>query len=84
METKATVENLVVINSKDKGISIGENSDVIIKNSVLKNNKIGAAVKDSSNGKFYDVNFSNNEFNWQVMRKIGDMEMVAMFRYMTH
>ena len=61
METKATVENLVVINSKDKGISIGENSDVIIKNSVLKNNKIGAAVKDSSNGKFYDVNFSNNE-----------------------
>jgi len=61
METKATVENLVVINSKDKGISIGENSDVIVKNSVLKNNKIGAAVKDSSNGKFYEVNFSNNE-----------------------
>ena len=61
MGSKAIIENLVVVNSQDKGISIGENSDVIIKNSVFKNNKIGAAIKDSSKGKFFDVIFSNNE-----------------------
>ena len=31
MESDASIENLKVINSKDKGISIGENSDISIK-----------------------------------------------------
>ena len=61
METDAVIENLEVTNSEDKGISIGENSKIVIKNSILKSNKIGAAIKDKSEGKFYIVKFYNND-----------------------
>ena len=54
MESEASIENLKVINSKDKGISIGENSDISIKNTIVMNNKIGLfAIKDNSKAKFY-------------------------------
>ena len=52
---EAIIENLEVTNSKDKGISIGENSEIVIKDSIIKNNKIGAAIKDKSEGKFYKI-----------------------------
>ena len=75
MESEASIENLKVINSKDKGISIGENSDISIKNTIVMNNKIGAAIKDNSKAKFYRVKFSDNEVqlasyakNWRYGR----------------
>ena len=39
MESEAIVENLVVKSAKDK-VSIGENSKIILKNSLIENNKI--------------------------------------------
>ena len=48
MESKAKVENSTIIGSGDKGVSIGENSNIELLNLSLKKNNIGIAVKDSS------------------------------------
>ncbi len=81
MESEALIENLKVINSKDKGISIGENSDITIKNTSVKNNKIGAAIKDNSKAQFHKVKFSDNDVqfasyakNWRYGRG-GDAQV---------
>ena len=62
MESIAEVQNLKVNNSGDKGISVGEKSNVIIRNSNIINNKIGVAAKDNSIVKIYNTKFNNNFF----------------------
>lgn len=45
----------------DKGISVGENSEILVYQSILQNNNNGAAVKDRSNAYFINVAFHNNK-----------------------
>ena len=47
-----------------------------LKNTIVMNNKIGAAIKDNSKAKFYRVKFSDNEVqlasyakNWRYGRR---------------
>jgi len=61
MESIAELNNVKVSHSKDKALSIGENSSVIIKNSKFLNNKIGVAIKDKSKAKIYDSIFDDND-----------------------
>lgn len=62
MESIAEVKNLNVNNSGDKGISVGEKSNITIKNSNIINSKIGVAAKDNSIVKIYNTKFDNNYF----------------------
>ena len=60
------------INTKkvgDKGISIGENSNVDITDISLKDNNIGIAVKDGSIAKLENVIFLNNKYNLATYKK---------------
>ena len=72
MESEALVDSSVIVGSRDKGISIGENSNILIHNSIFKKNNIALAVKDKSIAKVLHTNFENNEIqlsayskNWQ-------------------
>ena len=72
MESEALVDSSVMVGSGDKGISIGENSNILIHNSIFKKNNIALAVKDKSIAKVLHTNFENNEIqlsayskNWQ-------------------
>tara|TARA_B100001123_G_C14727701_1_gene795677 strand:- start:39 stop:632 length:594 start_codon:yes stop_codon:yes gene_type:complete len=72
MESKAKVENSTIVGSGDKGISVGENSNIELVNIALKKNNIGIAVKDNSfakvsASKFLDntVHISAYKKNWQ-------------------
>ena len=49
--------------NQDKGISIGENSNVKILKNIITNNKIGVAVKDGSKAYFEENYFSSNEID---------------------
>ena len=46
MESNVIIASSRMFRSGDKGISVGENSNVLIYNSLLNENKIGLAVKD--------------------------------------
>ena len=72
MESDANIVNAEIYGSKDKGLSIGENSKVSIKNSSINNNNIGIAVKDNSSSIIEKSKIENNEVqiaayakNWQ-------------------
>jgi hypothetical protein len=72
MDSEALVDSSVIVGSGDKGISIGENSNILIHNSIFKKNNIALAVKDKSIAKVLHTNFENNEIqlsayskNWQ-------------------
>ena len=72
METEALVDSTVIFGSKDKGLSIGESSDILIYNSLLEKNNIALAIKDKSDAKVLHVNFKDNKTqisaygkNWQ-------------------
>lgn len=62
MESIAEVKSVKVNNSGDKGISVGEKSNVTIRNSNIINSKIGVAAKDNSIVKIYNTKFNNNFF----------------------
>ena len=55
--------------SKDKGISVGENSFLILKDSKIANNKIGVATKDSSYTFANNVVFDDNIFHIENYKK---------------
>jgi len=62
MESSASVKNVRIYGSKDKAISVGENSDVTVRDSELLNNEIGIAIKDKSKVKIYNSIFENNQY----------------------
>lgn len=62
MKSSANIKNLSVIGAKDKGISIGENSSIKIKNSIFDKNFIGIAVKDNSIATIIESNFMENYY----------------------
>lgn len=61
--------NIISINTLDKGISAGENSNVNIKNLNTINNNIGLAVKDGSKAIFSKINFDKNKFDIIIFNK---------------
>ena len=69
MESKAMIKNVEIINSKDKGISIGEASDVKIFSSKLMNNNIAVAIKDGSKSTSSRVQFINNKIQIAAYKK---------------
>ena len=62
MESEAEITNVKIKNSKDKGISVGENSKIVIRDSKLSNNVIGIAIKDKSLVRVYNSHLNNNGF----------------------
>ena len=60
---------LNVNKSLDKGLSVGENSDVKIKNLIIKNSGLGFAVKDGSNVYLENVELINNKYDIAVFNK---------------
>lgn len=65
------ISNNTIINSRDKGISIGshfdrnrKNEKIIIKNNIIKNSKIGIAIKNSSEAILSNNIFENNETDY--------------------
>ena len=57
-----TFENVISKDCSDKGISVGENSKVFLKNVEILRNNIGIAIKDSSFVKIKAINV-NSENN---------------------
>ena len=69
MESDAVINNIKVYNSKDKAISVGENSFLIINNSTLSNNEIGIATKDRSFSFIANSNLINNNLSLSNFKK---------------
>jgi hypothetical protein len=61
MTTNAVVINTKFYNSKDKGISIGEGSNVLAVNNYIKNSEIGMQSKDTSKAYIYNTSFVGNK-----------------------
>jgi hypothetical protein len=66
--------SLVIIDSKfkgsrDKGISVGEGSDVLVYNTVLENNAIGIEIKDGSEATVVHSEFINNDLQINAFSK---------------
>jgi len=75
MESNVIIASSRMFRSGDKGISVGENSNVLIYNSLLNENKIGLAVKDKSIARVIHSDFVENDFhvkNYQKNFKYGD------------
>ena len=53
MESSVLIDSSNISLSGDKGISIGENSNVIVHNTYLHRNNTGIAVKDNSVAKVF-------------------------------
>ena len=60
---------LNVDKSYDKGLSVGENSKVEIRNLTVKNSKIGFAVKDGSAVYLENVKSINNQYDIALFNK---------------
>jgi hypothetical protein len=60
METEALVDQVNLYKSGDKGVSVGENSNVLIYNSLIHENEVGVASKD---GSYTQVLYSNLDSN---------------------
>ena len=62
-------DKLLSIDVSDKGISFGENSKGLIKNTNFLNNKVGVAVKDGSNLTLVQSKLENNEYDLAIFNK---------------
>ena len=58
MNSKVVIDNVNIIGSGDKCISVGEASQVTIQNSQLENCQMGIAVKDHSIARVENIEFS--------------------------
>jgi hypothetical protein len=54
---------------RDKGLSVGEKSNVLLNNNTFYNNSMGAAIKDLSHAYFIGNTFDNNEKDINVYQK---------------
>ena len=72
-KTKGT--KLTINKSYDKGLSIGENSNVNIKGLVMKNSKLGVAVKDGSVVYLENIESVNNDYDLALFNKKKEYEI---------
>ena len=54
---------------QDKGLSIGEASDILLARCTIQNNNTGVAVKDLSRARCYQLILSNNKVAYNLYRK---------------
>ena len=69
MESDAVITNIKVYNSKDKAISVGENSFLVLNKSTLSKNEIGVATKDRSFSFVANSNLINNNISLNNYKK---------------
>tara|TARA_B100001175_G_C19513816_1_gene645755 strand:- start:2621 stop:5260 length:2640 start_codon:yes stop_codon:yes gene_type:complete len=69
MESTSTIENTLISNSKDKGLSVGEGSKIELINSNILENNYGIASKDSSVANVNSSNILNNDIQLAVYKK---------------
>lgn len=85
--TKAKLENIYILNSKDKGISIGENSNIKLKNIEIKNcGQICLASKDSSLVEIKNIKFDNSfigitSYNKKNIFDYGNVKIFGKLEY---
>jgi len=63
------VKNNKFLNSGDKGISIGEQTEAMLYKNIISNNKIGIAVKDLSKAYIFENNFNKNKIAIESYQK---------------
>ena len=64
-----TVLNLKTLNCSDKAVSVGEKSEVLIKNGEIANSQIGLATKDNLILKIENVHINDTEICYSIYRK---------------
>ena len=77
---KYLVSNYYALNCKDKGISIGEGSNLILEDGFISNSEIGLAIKDSSYAKVNKLDISESKLCLAMYRKkqeFGPSKLVA-------
>ena len=83
MESKVLIDSTEINSSGDKGISVGENSKVLIHNTYLYKNNIALAVKDGSVAKVFYTDFNNNALQvsgYQKNYKYGKGGNIEIFK----
>lgn len=68
--SKVIVKNNLFNGSKDKGVSIGEDTKpIVLYDNIFENNHLGAAIKDASYAFFIKNSFKNNEIALSAYQK---------------
>jgi len=83
MESEVLIDSTQIKESGDKGISAGENSNLLIYNSNITKNNIGVAVKDKSIVKVIYSTFNENKFHINAYQKnlqYGDGGFIEIFK----
>lgn len=70
---------LFTLDTNDKGISIGENSKVKIKNITTVNNRVALAVKDGSNAELNNISFENNLYDIALFNKKNEFDQPSLY-----
>ena len=60
MSSNASIEGVILSGNKDKGISVGEATEVVVKGSRIEFNQIGIESKDGSVARAIDTTFAGN------------------------
>jgi len=69
MESKSKLQNINIINSKDKGLSVGENSNIELNESKIIGNNYGIVSKDDSLAVLKNTQITNNIIQLAVYKK---------------
>jgi hypothetical protein len=69
MSSEVKIKNSFINGSLDKGISVGENSEVFVLKSKITDNKIGIESKDNSSVSIHSSSFLNNELDLNAYKK---------------
>ncbi|MDC0854821.1 right-handed parallel beta-helix repeat-containing protein [Candidatus Pelagibacter sp.] len=69
MESKSKLQNIYITNSKDKGLSVGENSNIELNNSKITRNNYGIVSKDDSIAILKNTQITNNIIQLAVYKK---------------
>ena len=83
MESEVLIDSTMIEGAGDKGISVGENSNLLLYNSTLLNNKTGIAVKDSSIVKVIYSTFESNNSHIDAYQKnlqYGDGGSIEIYK----
>jgi len=83
MESEVLIDNTVVKSAGDKGISVGENSNLLLYNSKITENMIGLAAKDRSSAKVIYTTFVSNNSQIKAYQKnfqYGDGGSIEIYK----
>ena len=69
MSSNILIENNLIYNSGDKGVSVGQGSTVVLKTNVIVGSKVGIAVKDNSTANVINNTFFRNDTSISAFEK---------------